>query len=84
MANRHERFPSRVEAWVSERPEFTYLCHNNAHVYAVLQMADHENWPVERFLEQCVLILGQVNAGLSGELLRKHQLELPPIFVKTE
>lgn len=73
---------SPVEKWVMVRPEFLAICNNNAHVYAALKVAAHENWPVERFLELCVTVLAKANASLMKDILHCELLENPgPIVV---
>lgn len=37
------------------------LAVNNVHVHAVMKLASHENWTVEEFLAECVVVLAKVN-----------------------
>lgn len=60
---------SRVEEWVSQRREFVELCRKHAVVYALLQLADKENWPVEMWLSQCVIALAEANSKYRDDLL---------------
>lgn len=70
-----------VSEWIVERPAFLQLCRNNAHVHALMRSAVRDNWSVERFLEECVTVLGQVNASLSSQLLKASFMAPPPPIV---
>jgi len=76
-----DRQHSAVEVWILQRSKMTALCMDNAHVHALMHLAVHEGWSVEKFLEESVLMLGQVSAAVTAECLRLQLMQPPPPII---
>jgi len=72
---------SAVEQWILKRPAMTALCLNNAHLYAVMQLAINDDWTPEHFLEYAVMCLARINAGVIGDFAAYQMSNPPPIVM---
>lgn len=68
---------TKILDWVSQRPVFKELALNNAHVHAVMKLASHENWTVDEFLAECVVVLAKAKDAMSKEYL-DYRMTNPP------